>query len=76
MTRRNYCVISDHFAAHQLRSADIKYIFSEFMAPSVFQGKRKLLKIPKCKMYIQYSENFQGDSVFQGKRKLFKNAEW
>jgi len=46
------------------------------MAPSVFQGKRKLLKIPKCKMYIQYSENFQGDSVFQGKRKLFKNAEW
>jgi len=33
---------------------------------SVFQGKRKLLKTPECKKYIQYSEKFQGNSVFQG----------
>jgi len=24
------------------------------------QGKRKLLKIPECKKYIEYSEKFQG----------------
>ena len=28
-------------------------------ALSVFQGKRKLLKNPECKKYIQYSEKFQ-----------------
>jgi len=43
-----------------------------FRAPSVFQGKRKLLKTPECKKYIQYSEKFQGNSVFQGKHKLLK----
>jgi len=32
---------------------------SEFKVHSVFQGKRKLLKIPECKKYIQYSEKFQ-----------------
>ena len=29
-----------------------------------FQGKRKLLKNPECKKYIQYSKKFQGNSVF------------
>ena len=43
---------------------------------SVFQGKRKLLKDPECKKYIQYSEKFQGNSIFQGKRKLLKNPEY
>jgi len=43
---------------------------SEFKAQSVFQGKRKLLKNPVCKKYIQYSENFQG------KHELLKNPEW
>jgi len=28
---------------------------SEFRIPSVFQGKHKFLKNPKCKKYIQYS---------------------
>ena len=37
-----------------------------------FQGKRKLLKNPECKNYVQWSENFQGNFVFQGKCKLFK----
>jgi len=40
-----------------------------FRSHSVFQGKRKLLKNPKCKKYIQYSQKFQG------KRKLLKNPE-
>ena len=34
-------------------------------APSVFQGKRKLLKNPECKKHIQYCEKFQGNSVFR-----------
>jgi len=42
----------------------------EFKAHYVFQGKRKLLKNPECKKFIQYSEKFQG------KRKLLKNPEW
>jgi len=42
---------------------------SEFKAHSVFQGKRKLLKNPECKKYIQYSEKFQG------KHKFLKNPE-
>ena len=42
---------------------------SAFKAHSVFQDKRKLLKNPECKKYIQYSENFQG------KHKLLKNPE-
>jgi len=33
---------------------------------SVFQGKRKLLKNPECKKYIQYSEKFQGKLCFAG----------
>jgi len=30
------------------------------------QGKRKLLKIPECKKYIEYNENFQGKLCFSG----------
>jgi len=50
--------------------------YSEFRTPSAFQSKRKLLKTPDCKKYIQYSEKFQGNSVFQGKRMLLNNPEW
>ena len=39
-----------------------------FRTNSVFQGKRKLLKNPECKTYIQYSKKFQGKLCFQGKR--------
>ena len=56
---------------------NVKNIFNtvkNFRAQSVFQGKRKLLKNPECKTYIQYSEKFQG-TVFQSKRKLLKNPE-
>jgi len=42
---------------------------SEFKAHSVFQGKRKLLKNPERKKYIQYS------GIFQGKHKLLKYPE-
>jgi len=34
--------------------------YSEFRGLSVFQGKRKLLKNPECKKYIEYNEKFQG----------------
>jgi len=37
-----------------------------------FHGKRKLLKYPEFKKYIQYSETFRANPNFQGKRKLFK----
>jgi len=30
------------------------------------QGKRKLLKNPKCKKCTEYSENFQGKLCFSG----------
>jgi len=55
---------------------DKKYFnaVKNFTAHSVFQGKRKLLKNPECKKYVQYSENFQGKLRFQGKHKL-KNPE-
>ena len=45
----------------------IKNIFNtakNFRALSVFQGKRKLLKNPECKKYIQYSENFRATLFF------------
>jgi len=44
--------------------------YSEFSAPSVFQGKRKLLKTPEYKKCIQYNE--LGNSVFQGRRSCSK----
>jgi len=40
--------------------------YSEFRLHSVFHGKRKLLKNPKCKKYIQYSEKCQGKLCFSG----------
>jgi len=40
--------------------------YCEFRALSFLQGKRKLLKIPECKQYAQYSEKFQGNPVFSG----------
>jgi len=48
--------------------------YSEIRAHSVFQGKRKLLKILKDKKYI-FNTVKSGHTVFQGKRKLFKNPE-
>jgi len=36
---------------------------SEFKAHSAFQVKRKLLKNPECKKYIQYSEKFQANII-------------
>ena len=42
--------------------------YTKFREPSVFQGKRKLLKISECKEHIPYSKKFQGNSVFQDKR--------
>ena len=47
---------------------NVKNIFNtvkNFRAQSVFQGKRKLLKNPECKTYIQYSEKFQGTLFFR-----------
>jgi len=46
-----------------------------FRAPSVFQGKRYLLKNSECKEYTPYSEKFLGNSVFQGKRKILETSE-
>jgi len=46
---------------------NVKRIFNtvkNFRAHSVFQDKRKLLKNPECKTYIQYSEKFQGTLFF------------
>jgi len=40
--------------------------YNEIRALSVLQGKRKLLKNPECKKYIQYSENFQRKLCFSG----------
>jgi len=44
--------------------------YCEFSAPSVFQGKRKLLKTPECKKCIQYNE--LGNSVFSGQARRSK----
>ena len=42
------------------------YIQYKFRAHSFFQGKRKLLKNPQCKKYIQYSEKFQRTLFLSG----------
>ena len=47
----------------------------KFQGNSVFQGKRKFLKNPEQKIYIQDCE-FRANSVFQGKRKFLKNSEY
>jgi len=39
-----------------------------------FQGKRKLLKNPECKKYIQYSEKFQGTFCFSGKAQVAQKS--
>jgi len=49
----------------------IKY--SEFKAHSVFQGKRKLLKNPECKKYVQCREKFLGKLFLKASAKLLKN---
>jgi len=57
---------------------DKKYVFNTVKnsrANSVFQGKRKLLKNPECKKYIQYNEKIRATLFFQGKRKFLKNPE-
>ena len=56
---------------------NVKSIFNtvKFFRKNCSQGKRKLLKNPECKNYIQYCEKFQGTRCFQGKRKLLKNPE-
>jgi len=41
------------------------------------QGKRKLLKNPECKKYIEYNEKFQGQTLeFRASAELLKNLEW
>jgi len=40
--------------------------YSEFRAHSVLQSKRKFLKNPECKKFIQYSDNFQGNLCISG----------
>ena len=57
---------------------NVKSIFDTvkiFRAHSVFQGKRKLLKNPECKKYIQYSE-FRATLFLRASTKLLKNPEW
>jgi len=53
-------------------SAYEKYIqYSEkFQVSSVFQGKRKLLKILNVKSILNTVKLFRANSVFQGKRKV------
>jgi len=48
--------------------------YSEFRAPSAFQSKRKLLKAPECKKYIQYSEKFQGKLCFSGQAQVAQKS--
>jgi len=56
---------------------DKNYIISTVNSghPLFFRASAcKLLKIPECKKYIQYSEKFQGNSVFQGKHKVAQKS--
>ena len=47
------------------------YIFNRVNSRHiVFQGKRKLLKNPECKIYIQYSKKFQGKLCFSGQAQV------
>jgi len=60
----------------QAQIAQKSWIIKNSYSVQWIQGKRKLLKNPECKKYIQYSEKFRGNSVFfQGKRKLLKNRQ-
>jgi len=60
----------------QAQVAQKSWIIKNTYSVQWIQVKRKLLKNPECKKYIQCSENFLGNSVFQGKRYLLKNPEW
>jgi len=56
----------------------VKNIFNtvkNFRGSSVFQGKRKLLKILNVKSIFNTVKNFWATLFFQGKRKLLKNRE-
>ena len=46
---------------------NVKSIFNtvKIFRETVFQGKRKLIKIPECEKEIQYSEKFQGNCFFR-----------
>jgi len=51
----------------------VKSIFNtvkNFRTHAVFQGKRKLLRNPDWKKYIQYSEKFQGTHCFSGQAQV------
>jgi len=41
---------------------------------SVFRASAKLLKNPKRKKYIQYSEKFQGNSIFSGQAQVAQKS--
>jgi len=41
-----------------------------------FQGKRKLLKTPECKKYIQYGKKFWATLFFRASAMLLKNPGW
>ena len=47
----------------------------KFQGNSIFQDKRKLLKNPECKKYIQYREKYQG-KLFSGQAQIVKNPEY
>ena len=42
---------------------------------TLFSGQAQVVKNPKRKKYIKYSQNFQGKSVFLGQAQLLKNRE-
>jgi len=45
-----------------------------FRAHSVFQSKRKLLKNPECKKYIQYNEKFQDTLCLSGQAQVAQKS--
>jgi len=54
---------------------DKKYILNAVNSQhTVFQGKRKLLKNPECRKYIQYSEKFQGKLCFSGQAQVAEKS--
>jgi len=56
---------------------DKKYIISTVNSghPLFFRASAcKLLKIPECNKYIQYSEKFQGNPIFQGNHKVAQKS--
>jgi len=51
--------------------------YSKFRANSVFQGKRKLLKILNNKQYSVYSIQWiQGTLCFSGQAQVVQNSKW